>query len=80
MKIYNVIKNFKLILLKKRRSKKCSLTHCDWLGSYRPQKIILQRYLAKMPEAITPSKTPYVAIDERGVVRSIHLLLFSCVH
>ena len=29
--------------------------------------------------AIT-SKTPYVAIDERGLVRSIHLFLFSCVH
>ena len=26
------------------------------------------------------SKTPYVAIDERGLVRSIHLFLFSCVH
>ena len=28
----------------------------------------------------TTSKTPYVAIDERGLVRSIHLFLFSCVH
>ena len=26
------------------------------------------------------SKTPYVAIDELGLVRSIHLFLFSCVH
>ena len=26
------------------------------------------------------SKTPYVAIEERGLVRSIHLFLFSCVH
>ena len=26
------------------------------------------------------SKTPYVAIDERGLVRSIHFFLFSCVH
>ena len=26
------------------------------------------------------SKTPYVAIDERGLVRSINLFLFSCVH
>ena len=26
------------------------------------------------------SKTPYVAIDERGLVRNIHLFLFSCVH
>ena len=26
------------------------------------------------------SKTPYVAIDERGLVRSIHLFFFSCVH
>ena len=26
------------------------------------------------------SKTPYVAIDERGLVRSIHLFLFPCVH
>ena len=26
------------------------------------------------------SKTPYVAIDERGLVRIIHLFLFSCVH
>ena len=26
------------------------------------------------------SKTPYVAIDERGLVRSIHMFLFSCVH
>ena len=25
------------------------------------------------------SKTPYVAIDERGLVRSIHLFLISCV-
>ena len=29
---------------------------------------------------IPTSKTPYVAIDERGLVRSIHLFLFSCVH
>ena len=29
---------------------------------------------------IHTSKTPYVAIDERGLVRSIHLFLFSCVH
>ena len=29
---------------------------------------------------ISTSKTPYVAIDERGLVRSIHLFLFSCVH
>ena len=29
---------------------------------------------------INTSKTPYVAIDERGLVRSIHLFLFSCVH
>ena len=29
---------------------------------------------------IVTSKTPYVAIDERGLVRSIHLFLFSCVH
>ena len=28
----------------------------------------------------TTSKTPYVAIDERGFVRGIHLFLFSCVH
>ena len=28
----------------------------------------------------TTSETPYVAIDERGLVRSIHLFLFSCVH
>ena len=26
------------------------------------------------------SKTPYVAIDERGLVRSIHLFLFSFVY
>ena len=26
------------------------------------------------------SKTPHVAIDERGLVRSIHLFLFSCLH
>ena len=26
------------------------------------------------------SKTPYVAIDEQGLVRSIHLFLFSCMH
>ena len=26
------------------------------------------------------SKAPYVAIDERGLVRNIHLFLFSCVH
>ena len=26
------------------------------------------------------SKTPDVAIDERGLVRSMHLFLFSCVH
>ena len=31
-------------------------------------------------ESYTTSKTPYVAIDERGLVRSIHLFLFSCVH
>ena len=30
-------------------------------------------------ELLVPSKTPYVAIDERGLVRSIHLFLFSCV-
>ena len=29
---------------------------------------------------VNTSKTPYVAIDERGLVRSIHLFLFSCVH
>ena len=29
---------------------------------------------------IPTSKTPYVAIDERGLVRSIHFFLFSCVH
>ena len=31
-------------------------------------------------ELNSTSKTPYVAIDERGLVRSIHLFLFSCVH
>ena len=31
-------------------------------------------------EKIATSKTPYVAIDERGLVNSIHLFLFSCVH
>ena len=30
--------------------------------------------------ACDTSKTPYVAIDERGLVRSIHLFFFSCVH
>ena len=31
---------------------------------------------------LSTSKTPDVAIDERGLVRSIHLFLFlfSCVH
>ena len=29
---------------------------------------------------VRTSKTPYVAIDERGLVRSIHLFLFFCVH
>ena len=29
---------------------------------------------------IETSKTPYVAIDERGLVNSIHLFLFSCEH
>ena len=29
---------------------------------------------------VCTSKTPYVAIDERDLVRSIHLFLFSCVH
>ena len=29
---------------------------------------------------VVTSKTPYVAIDERGLVKSIHLFLFSCVH
>ena len=37
---------------------------------HRPQGVIL----------VYTSKTPYVAIDERGLVRSIHLFLFSCVH
>ena len=31
-------------------------------------------------QCLDTSKTPYVAIDERGLVRSIHLFLFSCVH
>ena len=31
-------------------------------------------------ELYKTSKTPYVAIDERGLVRSTHLFLFSCVH
>ena len=29
---------------------------------------------------VKTSKTPYVAIDERGLVRSIHSFVFSCVH
>ena len=33
-----------------------------------------------IPSHIHTSKTPYVAIDERGLVRNIHLFLFSCVH
>ena len=36
----------------------------------------LQYFLSTVPT----SKTPYVAIDERGLVRSIHLFLFSRVH
>ena len=36
--------------------------------------------LALMFVVTCTSKTPYVAIDERGLVRSIHLFLFSCVH
>ena len=31
-------------------------------------------------DTLLTSKTPYVAIDERGLVRSIHLFLFSCMH
>ena len=31
-------------------------------------------------ENVNTSKTPYVAIDERGLVRRIHLFLFCCVH
>ena len=31
-------------------------------------------------DRLKTSKTPYVAIDERGLERSIHLFLFSCVH
>ena len=36
--------------------------------------------LSDAPAQLPTSKTPYVAIDERGLVRSIHLFLFSCVH
>ena len=36
--------------------------------------------LCKMRWVYFTSKTPYVAIDERGLVRNIHLFLFSCLH
>ena len=31
-----------------------------------------------LSHVVTTSKTPYVAIDERGLVRSIHLFFFLC--
>ena len=41
--------------------------------------VLIDKSSALVVELFT-SKTPYVAIDERGLVRSIHLFLFSCVH
>ena len=43
--------------------------------------VIPTHYLLILSERnFNTSKTPYVAIDERGLVRSIHLFLFSCVN
>ena len=44
------------------------------------ESTILSRHEMHVRLHIKTSKTPYVAIDERGLVRSIHLFLFSCVH
>ena len=42
---------------------------------------MLVRFLPSLTSASSStSKTPYVAIDERGLERSIHLFVFSCVH
>ena len=50
-------------------------SHLSLLELYRVEK-----YKNSALRSFITSKTPYVAIDERGLVRNIHLFLFSCVH
>ena len=57
----------------------CGALGLWWVGASGSRKLVSDAGVAPPPKSIT-SKTPYVAIDERGLVRSIHLFFVSCVH